>query len=142
MGATLKGHMARVWTVALMPDGKHAISGSADRTLKLWDLETGLLEATFEGHRDSVNAVTVTPDGKRAISGSADCTLKVWNLPPPDVAVALQEMTRYTNAKVVLVGESGVGKTGLAMRLAESVWRETSSTHGMNVWQLDLGSRR
>jgi GTPase SAR1 family protein len=45
---------------------------------------------------------------------------------------------RYTNAKVVLVGESGVGKTGLALRLAEDRWQETGSTHGMNVWRLNL----
>ncbi|MFL6212168.1 MAG: adenylate/guanylate cyclase domain-containing protein [Pyrinomonadaceae bacterium] len=43
----------------------------------------------------------------------------------------------YTNAKVVLVGDTGVGKTGLGVRLAEGVWRPTpGSTHGMNVWTL------
>ncbi len=36
------------------------------------------------------------------------------------------------------MGESGVGKTGLAIRLAEDRWRETESTHGMNVWPLEL----
>ena len=56
-------------------------------------------------------------------------------------AVVLEEdtdSTRYTNAKVVLVGESGAGKTGLALRLAEDRWQETESTHGMNVWPLRL----
>lgn len=45
---------------------------------------------------------------------------------------------RYTNAKVVLVGESGVGKSGLAHRLIEDKFVETPSTHGMQVWRLDL----
>ncbi len=82
-------------------------------------------------------AVAVTPDGRHAVSASGDRTLKVWDLPPPDV-VAAEATAHYTNAKIVLVGESGVGKTGLAIRLAENDWRETSSTHGMNVWRLEL----
>jgi small GTP-binding protein len=51
-------------------------------------------------------------------------------------ATRYTDATRYANAKVVLVGESGVGKTGLALRLAEDRWEETGSTHGMRVWQL------
>ena len=42
----------------------------------------------------------------------------------------------------MLVGESGVGKTGLGTRLAEGVWRQTESTHGMNVWTLDSEPER
>ena len=45
---------------------------------------------------------------------------------------------RYVNAKVVLVGESGVGKSGLAHRLIEDRFAETKSTHGRQVWRLDL----
>jgi hypothetical protein len=45
---------------------------------------------------------------------------------------------RYVNAKVVLVGESGVGKSGLAHRLIEDKFVQTESTHGMQVWRLDL----
>ena len=59
-------------------------------------------------------------------------------MPEFDVSVELSLFARYTNAKVVLVGESGVGKTGLAIRLAENHWEKTDSTHGMNVWQLEL----
>ncbi|MEA3281062.1 MAG: DUF4365 domain-containing protein [Euryarchaeota archaeon] len=62
----------------------------------------------------------------------------MWDLQEPDTTIKAPDAARYTNAKVVLVGESGVGKTGLALRLAEDRWQETSSTHGMNVWQLNL----
>ena len=62
------------------------------------------------------------------------------SLPPTDdLEGKLHEPQRgYANAKVVLVGESGVGKSGLAHRLIEDRFVPTSSTHGMEVFRLDL----
>jgi len=56
------------------------VSASGDKTLKVWDLDSGLALRTLEGHSASVNGVAVTPDGKRAVSASEDKTLKVWDL--------------------------------------------------------------
>ncbi|MCL1466844.1 WD40 repeat domain-containing protein, partial [Argonema galeatum] len=75
---TFKGHSDSVRAVAITPDGKKAISGSDDKTLKLWNLETGSELFTFNGHSGWVRAVAITPDGKKAISGSDDKTLKLW----------------------------------------------------------------
>jgi WD40 repeat protein len=77
---TLEGHANSVAAVAVMPDGRRAVSGSLDRTLKVWNLETGHALQTLKGHAEPVYAVAVTPDGRRAISGSWDTTLKVWDL--------------------------------------------------------------
>jgi small GTP-binding protein len=136
--ATLEGHVNTVFGVAITPDGEAAVSASGDGTLKMWDIRTGRCRATFEGHTKCVRSVAITPDGKTAVSGSDDGTLRVWDLPQAGAIVGAADVARYTNAKVVLVGESGVGKTGLAIRLVEDRWQETGSTHGMNVWQLDL----
>jgi WD40 repeat protein len=65
---------------AVTPDGRRAVSGSDDKTLKIWDLRRGQMLHTLEGHSSSVNAAAVTPDGRRAISGSDDNTLTVWDL--------------------------------------------------------------
>ena len=136
--ATFEGHTDQVYSVAITPDGKMVVSASSDATLKVWDLETGQCRATFEGHASAVMGVAVTPDGKAVISSSWDRTLRVWDIPGSDTIGEATDSARYTNAKVVLVGESGVGKTGLALRLAEGRWQETESTHGMNVWPLEL----
>ncbi|MDT9205827.1 MAG: WD40 repeat domain-containing protein, partial [Limnospira sp. PMC 1236.20] len=74
------GHSNRVEAVAIAPDGKRAVSASSDKTLKLWDLETGTELATLTGHSWSVNAVAIAPDGFRAVSASMDKTLKLWDL--------------------------------------------------------------
>ncbi|NQT13008.1 MAG: TIR domain-containing protein, partial [Planctomycetes bacterium] len=138
--ATFEGHTGPVFAVAVTPDGKRVVSGSGDNTVKVWDLATGRCSTTFEGHTDEVYGLAVTPDGKTVISGSADSTLRVWDLPAPDMIVEDADAARYTNAKVVLVGESGVGKTGLAMRLCQDRWKATESTHGMVVERLELPS--
>jgi WD40 repeat protein len=62
------------------PDGKRAVSASADETLNVWDLATGRALRTLEGHSAGVHGVAVTPDGRRVASASQDQTLKVWDL--------------------------------------------------------------
>ncbi|HEX8108704.1 MAG TPA: CHAT domain-containing protein [Kofleriaceae bacterium] len=56
------------------------VSASRGKTLKVWDLTSGRLEATLAGHAGSVTACAVTPDGRQMVSASNDQTLKVWDL--------------------------------------------------------------
>ena len=76
----LLGHADSILACAVTPDGRRLVSGSHDRTLKLWDLDSGNCLHTFEGHADWVLACAVTPDGRRLVSGSDDRTLKLWDL--------------------------------------------------------------
>ena len=75
--------------VTVTPDGKLAVSGAEDKTLRVWDLEAGTLTATLTGHRDAVTCASLTPDGKRAVSGSADKTLRLWDLETGTCAATL-----------------------------------------------------
>ena len=71
-------------------------------------------------------------------SGTAGGKIYVYRLSAARTAPSAAPTRRYVNAKVVLVGESTVGKTTLAHRLIEDRYVKTDSTHGMNVWRLDL----
>ena len=80
MSAHPRGHTGTVKAVSLTPDGRLAVSGSHDKTLRVWDVETGQCLSILEGHTSGVYAVSLTPDGRRAVSGSGDKTLRVWNV--------------------------------------------------------------
>ena len=73
---TLRGHRSSVLCVAALPRDR-IVSGSRDKTLKVWDVNHGLCLQTLRGHTGWVNCVGLLPDG-RVISGSRDKTLKVW----------------------------------------------------------------
>ncbi|MEE1323143.1 MAG: hypothetical protein UHE91_04910, partial [Bacteroidales bacterium] len=64
--------------VAYTPDGTKIISGSADKTVKIWDANTGECLKTLEGHSKYVYSVAFSPDGKHIVSGSYDDTIKIW----------------------------------------------------------------
>lgn len=76
---TLAGHSSHVMSVAIATDKKTLASGSTDKTVKLWNLDTGEEIHTLKGHTDSVMKVSISPDGKILASGSSDRTIKLWN---------------------------------------------------------------
>jgi len=66
--------------VAFSPDGRFALSGSSDNTLKLWEVVTGREITTIKGHAKPVRSVAFSPDGRLVLSGSEDKTLKLWEV--------------------------------------------------------------
>ena len=69
-------------SIAISPDGQTLVSGGGgyDKTIKVWNLDTGELSRTFAEHSRSVNSVAISPDGQTLVSGSDDNTIKVWSL--------------------------------------------------------------
>jgi small GTP-binding protein len=190
------GHSDSISFISSHAPGGRVATASADGTVKVWNARTAQLDLSLEGHTGEVNCVDWSADGDLLASKSKDCSVRLWRgdtglciaviaeltlpdyyWPPglafhprlpflasvgtdtadrPDQVVRIWELecgallgksaaptVTYTSAKVVLVGDSGVGKTGLGWRLAHGEFKEQSSTHGQQFWVLpELGFKR
>ena len=74
----LSGHSHRIWSIAFSPDGKTLASGSWDKTIRLWNPQTGKRISTLRGHTQRVWSVAFSPDSKTLFSSSFDKTIKIW----------------------------------------------------------------
>jgi WD40 repeat protein len=66
--------------IAFGPDGRQLASSGYYRTLRLWNVETGVVERTLEGHGATVWTVAFSPDGKLIAGGGEDKTVKLWSV--------------------------------------------------------------
>lgn len=75
----LTGHSQCVQDVVISSDSNFALSGSWDKTLRLWDLNMGETVRTFQKHTSDVNSVAFSADNRQIVSGSRDRTVRLWN---------------------------------------------------------------
>src|SRR5258708_32879477 len=75
-----RGHELAVVAVAVSPDSNYVVTGSRDKSAKLWELSTGREVRSFLGHDFSVTSLDVSSDGKYLLTGSNDETVKLWEM--------------------------------------------------------------
>jgi WD40 repeat protein len=76
--------------VAFSPDGQRIVTGSWDRTAKVWEAASGKELLTLQGHSATVCSVAFSPDGQRIVTASEDHTAKVWKAASPAQVAAWQ----------------------------------------------------
>jgi WD40 repeat protein/serine/threonine protein kinase len=75
---TLHGHHGGILPAAFSPDGQRIVTGSEDKTAKVWEAATGRELLTLRGHLSGIWSAAFSLDGQRIVTGSGDQTAKVW----------------------------------------------------------------
>jgi len=75
-----RGHELAVVAVAASPDSNYVVTGSRDKSAKLWELSTGREVRSFLGHDYSVTSLDISSDGKYLLTGSNDETARLWEV--------------------------------------------------------------
>lgn len=96
-----KGHGAEVLCVAFSPGGLQAVSGSADKTIKLWDLMNAKELQTFQGHFGPIFQVAFSADGKHIFSCSEDKTVRMWDVATGKETKKFEGQTDFINGVAV-----------------------------------------
>jgi small GTP-binding protein len=137
---TLEGHTGPVYDAAFSPCGRLLASRGRDDGIWLWRCDTWQPVARIDEPETfwTTGSIAFHPTLPRLATTSFG-NIHIWAL---DVDMLLgatpaSQSVLYTTAKVVLVGDSGVGKTGLGWRLAHGEFKEQTSTHGQQFWVLD-----
>ncbi|MCZ8249830.1 hypothetical protein [Microcystis sp. LE19-195.1E] len=120
---TLEGHNSNVNSVSFSSDGKTLATGSDDKTIKLWNVQTGQEIRTLTGHNGIVNSVSFSSDGKTLATGSDDKTIKLWNV---QTGKEIRTLSGH-NRGVTSVSFSSNGKT-----LATGGWDNT-----VKLWNVE-----
>jgi len=118
------GHTVPVTSVSFSPDGKYIVSGSCDRTVKLWSIESGKEVRSFTGHTDYVTSVSFSPDGKYLASGSNDDTIKLWEV---------------ESGKEVRSFKGHVGNVEFVSFSPEGKYLASADYSGIRLWEVESG---
>lgn len=148
--AVLKGHMSAVRNVAWSTDKRRAFSGDSEGEILVWNLSRFVSEA---------RATKETPSKFKHAKGQVQTESRAARGAVPDVPPVLDQV-QYTNAKVLLVGDTSAGKTSLAHRLVTGKWKpsdgstvgawstqwqfpEVSTAEGLEqeIWLWDFGGQ-
>lgn len=122
---TLTGHSDWIHALAITPDGQTLVSGSFDKTIKVWHLPTGELLHTLSKHTKGVLCLAISPDGKILASGSFDEKIHLWRLDTGELIGTLKGHT--SSVRSLAMSENG-------QMLISGSFDET-----IKLWRLDRG---
>jgi len=137
--ASVEGHVGAVNCVAYSPDGRLLVSKSDDATVRFWNASS--LEQVAQLHEETsgtcLQGLAFSADGAYlGTRGQKDTVVRVWSFESSKLLAGQggAKPLKHKTCKLVLVGDSGVGKSSLGSRLARGEFEQHDSTHGQQFW--------
>ena len=113
-----------VTAIALSSDGTTLVSGGTDKAIKVWDLQTGILQQTLQSDSGVVTALAIAPDGHTVVSGSGDRMVRIWDITTDQPPLML---SGHTSQSVSLVSIAADGNTIISGGYNEiKLWERTT----------------
>jgi WD40 repeat protein len=125
---TLEGHTDTVESIALSPDGHTLLSRAWDRTLKLWDWQSGQLLRTLPMHRTAVNCFALSADGKLVAVDRKRDVIEIINIQTGESVCTFEHL---------FMGYGTGDGLNCAAFTPDGRWLYTASSGG-NVYMWDL----
>ena len=122
---TCYGHLNHVNCVVFSPDGTRIASASTDKTIRIWNAQTGEEVATLTGHTAAVVTVAYSPDGSKLASGSDDSTIRLWDT--------------QTGQELQVIREHATSVRSVVFRPDGQVLASGSEDHQIRLWDLQSG---
>ena len=133
---SLIGHSDWIRSLAFSPDSKTLLSSSNDKTVRLWDMETGQLLHLLTGHQDRVKCVGISPNGQLLLSCSADGQVRAWEK-------KLLTHKKTGDSHYIVKASSRTITIGNVLPISPNPQRPifaTGAEHGkVSIWNLETG---
>ena len=103
----IEGHTAEVMGVAAAGDNTFFVSGSCDRTAKLWDVREKCARQTFSGHELDINSISMFPSDRAFVTGSDDNSCKLFDIRSDQAVASYSQLNLNFGIASVCFSKSG-----------------------------------
>jgi len=122
----MTGHTDRVLCVAFSPDGRTLATGSADKSVRLWESHSSKELHRLEGHAHHVRSMAWSPDGQRLACGVADGSIALWNVPLRD--------------RILLIDAHEDHVRAVCFNPADGFLASSSNDTTVTIWEVPTGT--